>query len=215
MMKREKEAAAAMVLRLRELGVMDHRLLSVFEEVPRQNFVPVIYLDEAYNRGIFPIECGQTMTSVDDVALALHALDVPDTAKILELGSGTGYQTTLLARLGNKVISIERYRTLVEKSRTRIAALGLDNVQVKHGDGANGSSEDGLFDRIIANCAFEVTPKGFLDQLSSGGVMVAAVGPGDDVQMLKKMTKVGSRFEIENLFEVRFQPFEKGVSQAI
>ena len=214
-MKKDKTAAAAMILRLRELGVLDHRLLSAFEEVPRQNFVPVIYLDEAYNRGLFPIECGQTMTSVDDVALALHALNVPKNAKILELGTGTGYQTALLARLGGKVISIERFRTLVEKARARITGLGLDNVLIKHADGANGSSEDGLFDSIIANCSVDATPKGFLDQLSSGGVMVAAIGPGDDVQMLKKMTKVGSRFEIQNLFEVRFQPFEPGISQAI
>jgi len=214
-MRRDREAVAGLLLRLRELGVGDHRLLSAFEKVPRQNFVPVIYLDEAYNRGQFPIECGQTMTSVDYVARALHALDIPRSAKILELGTGTGYQAAILASLGNKLVSIDRFRTLAEKAKTRLANMGIANAQVIWADGSNGSSEYGLFDRIISNCSFDALPKGFLDQLSAGGVMVAPVGPPDNVQILKKMTKVGSRFEVEDLFEVRAQPFIQGVSQAI
>ena len=214
-MRREREAVAGLLLRLRELGVMDHRLLSAFERVPRQNFVPVIYQDEAYNRGQFPIECGQMMTSVDHVARALYALDVPKSGKILELGTGTGYQCALLAYLGAKIVSVERFRTLCEKAQTRLANLVIENAQIMLGDGASGARKSGLFDRIISNCSFEATPKGFLDQLSSGGMMVAPVGPGDDVQMLRKMTKVGSRFEIEDLFEVRCQPFIAGISQAI
>jgi protein-L-isoaspartate(D-aspartate) O-methyltransferase len=214
-MKKDRVAIAGLLLRLRELGVMNHDLLSAFENIPRRNFVPVIYHDEAYDRGQFPIECGQIMTSVDHVALALQALDVPKSAKILELGTGTGYQTALLACLGGKVLSIERFRTLCEKAQTRLKNLGIENTRIIHGDGSAGSGEQGLFDRIISNCSFDVTPKGFRDKLSSGGVMVAPVGPADDVQMLKKMTKIGSRFEIEDLFEVRCQPFTNGVSQAI
>ena len=214
-MRKDREAVAGLLLRLREIGVMDHRLLSAFEQIPRQNFVPVIYHDEAYNRGQFPIECGQIMTSVDHVARALLALDVPISAKVLELGSGTGYQTALLALLGNKVISLERYRTLCEKAIIRLTNLGIKNTQIINGDGAGGNRESGLFDRIVSNCSFDAVPKGFLDQLSSGGIMVAPVGSPDDAQMLKKLTKVGSRFEIEDLFEVRCQPFTLGVSQAI
>jgi len=214
-LKSEREAVAGLLLRLRELGVMDHRLLLAFEQVPRQNFVPVIYLDEAYNRGQFPIECGQTMLSVDHVARALHALNIPKQSKILELGTGTGYQCGLLARMGGKVVSVERYRTLCEKARSRLASLGIDNAMIVHGDGAGGSGDGGLFDRIISNCSFDATPKGFLDQLTSGGILVAAIGPADGAQMLRKMTKIGSRFEIEDLYEVHFQPFIKGVSQAI
>ncbi len=214
-MRKEREAVAGLLLRLRELGVMDHRLLSAFERVPRRNFVPVIYLEEAYNRGQFPIECGQTMTSVDHVARALYALDAPKSAKILELGTGTGYQCALLAALGGKVKSLERFRTLCEKAQTRLANLGIENTQIMLADGTDGARQLGLFDRIISNCSFDATPKGFLDQLSSGGVMVAPVGPPDDVQMLQKLTKVGSRFQIENLFEVRCQPFVPGLSQAI
>ncbi len=211
----EREAVAGLLLRLRELGVTDHRLLSAFEQVPRQSFVPVIYQDVAYGRGQFPIECGQMMTSVDHVARTLHALDVPDNAKILELGTGSGYQSALLANLGTKVISIERYRTLEEKSRIRLQNLGLENIRILLGDGSNGGDEQGLFDRIVSNCSFDAVPKGFLDRLSSGGIMVTPIGPGDEVQMLTKLTKVGSRFEIENLFEVRYQPFTPGISQAI
>ncbi|MCF6322366.1 MAG: protein-L-isoaspartate(D-aspartate) O-methyltransferase [Rhizobiaceae bacterium] len=211
----EREAVAGLLLRLRELGVTDHRLLSAFEQVPRQSFVPVIYLDAAYDRGQFPIECGQMMTSVDLVARTLHALDVPPNAKVLELGTGSGYQSALLANLAEKVISIERYRTLEEKSRIRLKSLELDNVRILLADGSNGGDEQGLFDRIVSNCSFDVVPKGFLDRLSSGGVMVAPIGPGDETQILTKLTKVGSRFEIENLFEVRYQPFIPGISEAI
>lgn len=214
-MRKEKEAVAGLLLRLRELGLMNHLLMTAFEQVPRQNFVPVIYLDEAYNKGQFPIECGQSMTSVDHVARSLNHLGISQTSRILELGTGSGYQTALLSFVGYKVISIERYRTLCEKARARLASLGLDNVQVVHGDGSNGYSEPGLFDCIISNCSFDAVPKGFLDQLTSGGVMIAPVGPADEKQFLKKMTKVGSRFEIVDLFEVRYQPFISGISQAI
>ena len=214
-LKSEREAIAGLLLRLRELGVMEHRLLSAFEKVPRNNFVPGIFLDDAYTRGQFPIECGQIMQSVDLVARALNALNISNNAKVLELGTGTGYQTALLANFGGKVISVERFRTLCEKARLRLAALGLVNTHIIHRDGANGSGEEGLYDRIIANCSFDATPKGFLDQLTSGGIMIAAVGPADGAQKLTKLTKIGSRFEIEELFEVRYQPFIKGVSQAI
>ena len=214
-MRKEREAVAGLLLRLRELGIMNHRLLSAFEKVPRRNFVPIIYHDEAYHRGQFPIECGQMMTSVDKVARALHGLDVPGSAKVLELGTGSGYQTALLAFLGGKVISMERYRTLCEKARIRMKNLGIENAQITYSDGSQGSRGAELFDRIISNCSFDTVPKGFLDQLSSDGVMVAPIGPPDDVQNLTKLTKIGSRFEVENLFEVRCQPFTPGISQAI
>lgn len=214
-LKSEREAIAGLLLRLRELGVMNHHLLSAFEHVPRHNFVPAIFLDEAYDRGQFPIECGQTMQSVDTVARVLYALEVPRDAKVLELGTGTGYQTALLAKMAGKVISVERYQTLCEKARLRLSALGIKNIQIQNADGSGGASDGGLFDRIVSNCSFDATPKGFLEHLTSGGILIAAVGPADGVQQLQKLTKIGSRFEIEDLFEVRYQPFIKGVSQAI
>lgn len=210
-----KQGAAELILQLRELGIVDHRMLATFEKVPRNNFVPVIYHEEAWERGMFPIECGQTMTSVDTVALALHALDPKKDAKTLELGTGTGYQSALLGMLTRQVVSVERFRTLCEKARTRLENCRITNVQVLHQDGSNGLGGDQLFDRIIANCSFDAVPKGFLENMSSGAVMVAAVGPPDDVQMLKKLTKVGSRFEVQDLAPVRFQPFIPGKSQAI
>ncbi len=211
----DRQAVAGLLLRLREAGVTDHRLLSAFEKVPRRHFVPVIYLDEAYDRGHLPIECGQTMTSVDQVGRALLALDVPAEAKVLELGTGTGYQTALLAELGTSVVSLERYRTLVEKASIRLDNLGFDNVQLVHADGSNGYGDGGMFDRIIANCAFETVPKGFVEQLTSGGIVVAPIGPPDARQMMTKLTKTGSRFDITPLFAVRGQPFRPGLASAI
>lgn len=212
---RDRESVVELLLKLREMGVTDHGVLSAFERTPRQVFVPVVHLDEAYQLGRFPIECGQIMTSVEEVARAVHALDIQPGNKVLELGTGTGYQTAILAGLAGKVISLERFKTLWDKANARLATLKIINAQLLCADGSNGLIEKAHYDRIISNCSFEQTPRGFLEQLTQGGILVAPVGPGDDRQMMRKMTKIGARFEVEDLFEVRFQPFINGVAKAI
>jgi protein-L-isoaspartate(D-aspartate) O-methyltransferase len=202
-----------MLLRLRAIG-LDHRLMEALEKVPRQNFVPVMHLFESYERGTLPIECGQTMTSADQVARTLQELEVGENHRILELGTGSGYQAALLALLGARVTSLERFRTLVDKAVIRLATLELGNVHVMLADGRGGMPGQ-VFDRIVANCVFEEPPREFIDQLASGGVMIAPVGPADNVQKLVRYHKVGSRFEARELFDVRMQPFIAGVSQAI
>jgi len=211
-MKSRREAVAGMLLRLRAIG-LSQRLMRAFEAVPRQNFVPVMHLDDSYGRGQLPIECGQTMTSPDQIARTLQALNVGETHRVLELGTGTGYQTALLANLGTKVASLERFRTLVDKAKHRIAQLGIANTAVELADGRAGMPGQ-MFDRIVINCAVPDTPQ-FVEQLASGGVMIAPVGPPDGVQMLRKFEKAGSRFEASDLFPVRMQPFIVGISRAI
>ena len=210
-----KEALAAFLLRLRSQGITDHRLLSAFESVPRRNFVPVIHVTEAYARGEMPIECGQSMTAVDRVSRVLAALEVEDTHRVLELGTGTGYQAALLGRLSKKVVSVERFRTLHDKAETRISQLGIENVYVKLADGSSANTEFGINDRIIANCAFPDVPKDFLENLASGGIMIAPIGADDTTQTMCKFTKIGSRFATEEMFAVRSQPFIPGISRAI
>ena len=215
MSDRNREDLAKFLLRLRSRGITDHRLLSAFEQIPRKNFVPVIHITEAYAPGQMPIECGQSMTAVSHVAKVLSSLEVEPDQRVLELGSGTGYQAALLAVIAKKVLSVERYRTLQEKAQTRLAQLGIDNALVKLMDGSFGGPELGVNDRIVSNFAFPEIPRDFIDNLASNGVMIAPVGPQDGVQTMKKIPKVGSRLHVEDLFTVRMQPAVKGISKAI
>lgn len=209
-----REAVASLLLRLRTAGIMDKRLFKAFEAVPRQNFVPLIYLDDSYARGAFPIECGQIMTSGDQVAKTLLALELEDKHRVLEIGTGTGYQTALMSHLAGKITSIERYRTLAEKARTRLETLSISNVHITHGDGRDGVPGS-LFDRIIINGALPEAPKMLSDQVASSGMIILPIGPADSAQKLTRLVKVGSRFNVEELFDVRMQPLEKGMSKAI
>ena len=209
-----REAVAGLLLRLRTSGITDHRLFQAFEAMPRQNFVPIIFLENSYDRGSFPIECGQIMTSGDQIAKSLLALEVGAKDRVLEIGTGSGYQTALLSHLAGKVTSVERYRTLVEKAKSRLDNLKIKNTLITHNDGRDGVA-NALFDRIILNGSVPEKPKHLIEQLASNGMVIAPVGPSDGAQMLTKMTKIGSRFEYENLFEVRMQPLMTGISKAI
>ncbi|GIL00914.1 MAG: protein-L-isoaspartate O-methyltransferase [Alphaproteobacteria bacterium] len=211
-MRSRREAIASMLLRLRAMG-LSQRLMRAFEAVPRQNFVPVMYLDESYGRGQLPIECGQTMTGPDQVARTLQALNVLETHRVLEIGTGSGYQAALLGTLAAKVTSLERFRTLVDKARLRLSQLEIASVTVDLADGSDGLPSL-VFDRIVVNCALAEPPT-FLEQLVSGGILIAPIGPGDGQQMLRKFEKAGSRFEATDLFPVRMQPLLRGVSRAI
>lgn len=210
----KREAVASLLLRLRTAGIMDQRLFKAFEAVPRQNFVPIIYLEHCYEPGSFPIECGQTMTSGDQVARTLLAADVQANHRVLEIGTGSGYQAALLAHLAKKVTTLDRFRTLVDKAKVRFDTLKLSNILASHADGINGMP-NALFDRIIINGSLAEPPKHMIEQLASNGVMIVPVGPSDGVQQLTRMTKVGSRFQNDVLFEVRMQPLKPGISKAI
>jgi len=211
----DREALAKFLLRLRSRGITEHRLLSAFEKVPRKNFVPIIHITEAYAPGQMPIECGQSMTAVSMVAKILDTLSIEKGNRVLELGTGTGYQTALMSILAEKVVSVERFRTLHEKAKTRLSQLGLKNVMLNFSDGSAGTAELGVSDRIISNFSFPEIPREFIDNLAANGIMIAPVGPAEDVQVMKKFTKIGTRFQVEDLFQVRMQPAIKGVSKAI
>lgn len=214
-MSNDREDLAKFLLQLRSSGITDHRLLSAFEAIPRRNFVPVIHVNEAYARGQMPIECGQTMTAANMVAKILASLNVDARHRVLELGTGTGYQTALLSKLGEKIVSLERYRTLHEKAEGRIEQLGIENVILKLMDGSTAGKEFAISDRIIANFAFPDIPRHFIDNIAANGVMIAPVGPENDIQIMKKFTKVGSRLQVEDLFEIRTQHFIPGLSRSI
>jgi len=213
--KNDREGLAAFLLRLRSAGITDKGLLNAFEAVPRRNFVPIIHVNDAYARGQMPIECGQSMTAVTMVAKILALLDVRKDHKVLELGTGTGYQTAVLAHLSGKVASVERFRTLHDKARQRLSQLQINNARLILGDGSKGTRELDIHDRIVANCAFKEPPREFIDNIAANGIMIAPVGEPGEPQVMQRFIKIGSRLQVEDLFEVRTQPFLPGVSKAI
>lgn len=211
----ERERFAAFLLRMRAAGLDRRELLSAVEATPRAAFVPVQWNADAWCDRSIPIECGQTLESLDLQMRILAALDLKPDSKVLEIGCGSGFTAAIIARLSARIISLDRFRTLCDQAAQRFEQLGVTNVLVRQADGMDGLPAEGPFDRIVVWGAYEALPRGFVDQLSSGGVMMAAIGPAEDVQIMEKLTKVGSRFEREQVVQVRFQPLISGVAQAI
>jgi protein-L-isoaspartate(D-aspartate) O-methyltransferase len=210
----EREAFAAFALRMRG-AALPHDLLQAMEVTPRSAFLPGQYGDLAWSTDVIPIDCGESMESVDLQALAIGALAIENTNRVLEVGTGSGYTAAIMARRAARVFSVDRYRTLVGLARSRLDYFGLTNAVLRHADGSEGFPAEGPFDRIMVWAAFEVYPRHFVEQLSSGGTMVCAIGPAEDRQTLVRLTKVGSRFDRQDLGPVRFQPLLKGIAAAL
>jgi protein-L-isoaspartate(D-aspartate) O-methyltransferase len=210
----EREGFAAFMLRMRARGVINNALFSAMEATPRGSFVPVEWHAWTWSHRSVPIDCGESIEGCDLQAVVMDALSVGPSHKVLEIGTGSGYSAAVLSRLASKVVSLDRYKRLIEDARMRHDALGLKNVICRQGNGLD-PVEDSPFDRIVAWAAFEEPPRRYAEMLTSGGVLVAPVGPGDDVQILQKFVKTGSRFERTDLMPVRMQPLAKGIAQAL
>ncbi|MBU2109052.1 protein-L-isoaspartate(D-aspartate) O-methyltransferase [Mesorhizobium sp. 10J20-29] len=210
-----REGFAAFLLRLRGKGIVGKELIAAFEATPRGDFVPERWQEAAWAEGMVPIECGEAIEGADLQAQVVHALAIEPGHRVLEIGAGSGYTAAVMARLAARVVTVERFKTLTEQARRRFEALGLTNVFVRQADGAGGLAAEGPFDRIIVWAAYESLPRNFVDQLSSGGIMIAPIGPAEGEQVLTKLTKVGSRFEREEIGIVRLQPIASGIAAAI
>ena len=210
-----REGFAAFLLRLRGKGIVGKELIAAFEATPRGDFVPERWQEAAWAEGMVPIECGEAIEGADLQAQVVHALAIEPGHRVLEIGAGSGYTAAVMARLAARVVTVERFKTLTEQARRRFGALGLTNVFVRQADGAGGLAAEGPFDRIIVWAAYESLPRNFGDQLSSGGIMIAPIGPAEGEQVLTKLTKVGSRFEREEIGIVRLQPIASGIAAAI
>ena len=211
----EREGFAAFVLRMRSAGLTDQRLIGALEATPRMSFVGGNLGNVAYSRGILPIECGEFIEGLDLQAQLIKSLDLEPTHRVLEIGTGSGFTAAVMARLAGRLLSIERYRTLVELAQQRIQALKIENCIIKHADGRLGPVHDGPFDRIIVWSAFDSMPRHFVDLLSSNGILVAPIGPVDGTQTIARLTKVGSRFEQQDMMPVRFLPLAEGLAAAL
>ncbi|MFQ5623096.1 MAG: protein-L-isoaspartate(D-aspartate) O-methyltransferase [Paracoccaceae bacterium] len=201
------------VFGLRSQGVTDKAVLEALEATPRAEFLEGIFRDRAYDDVPLPIACGQTISQPTVVGLMTQALKLDRRCKVLEVGTGSGYQAAILARLARRVYTIERHRSLARKAAGTLERLGHTNVTVITGDGSLGLPEQAPFDRIIITAAAEDPPANLLAQLREGGIMVLPVGQSDAVQHLIKVTKTPEGFEYKELLPVRFVPLVEGVAE--
>lgn len=211
----DREGFAAFLLRLRGRGSAPKPLIAAFEATPRRGFLSGQFHSLAWSDGMLPIECGEAIEGADLQAAVLAALGIEPGNRVLEIGTGTGYTAAVMSRLASRIVTIDRYKTLTEQAKQRFEALGIGNVIVRQADGSNGLPNEGPFDRIVAWAAFDNLPRFLLDQLSSGGVVIAPIGPEEGEQVLAKLTKVGSRFEREDIGIVRLQPIQRSVAAVI
>ncbi len=213
--ERDRIAVADFLLRLRRQGITDHRILSAFESVPRRLFVPHGARDSAYLERPLPIDCGQTISAPELVALMTVALEVEPTHLVMEVGTGSGYQAAILSRLAKHVYTIDRYRTLVEAAELRLKTLKIDTITTMVGDGTLGWPANATFDRIIVTAATATVPRALFDQLRPNGILLAPVGPVDGVQSLTRY-RLGDKGLSESvLAKVRFVPLVPGKAERL
>jgi protein-L-isoaspartate(D-aspartate) O-methyltransferase len=209
----EETRRAKLILGLRSSGVTDSAVLKAIEDTPRQLFVPELFQARAWEDSALPIACGQTISQPQIVGLMTQALQLQQRSRVLEIGTGSGYQTVVLAKIARYVYTVERYRTLLSDAEKRIKTLGLLNVISRFGDGGEGWPEQAPFDRVLVTAATPEDPVRLLAQLKPHGVLVAPVGRGA-VQSLRRYVGDGKgSFVKEELGDVRFVPLLPGVAR--
>ncbi|MBY5457256.1 protein-L-isoaspartate(D-aspartate) O-methyltransferase [Rhizobium leguminosarum] len=202
----EKEGFAALVLRLRAEGISDLDLLTAVEQTQRSLFVPPQFADDAYSSRTIPIECGSFLEGIDFAVHILHHLRLKPGQRVLEIGTGSGFTAAVMGRMAERVLSIDRYKTLTTAAQRRMESLGLRSVIIRHADGSAGMQGEGTFDRILVTAAFNAMPRFYTDQLVSGGSMIAPLMISENECRMVRLTKTGSRFEREELFEAPYLP---------
>ena len=196
-----------LIMELRRLGVSDAAVLGAIERVPREIFVPEQFLDQAYENIALPIGEGQTISQPLIVGLMTQALDVSDRMKVLEVGTGSGYQTAVLSWLCRRVYTIERHKALLKPTEERFRKLGLSNITAIAGDGSRGWPEQAPFDRIIVTAAARSIPEALKAQIAVGGCMVIPVGERASDQYVVRVRRLGETdYQTEQLWPVRFVP---------
>jgi protein-L-isoaspartate(D-aspartate) O-methyltransferase len=211
----ESEQRMEFMLTLRRRGISDQAVLRAMDEVPREHFVEAPFSGDAYADRAMPIACGQTISQPYVVAYMTEQLAVKPAHRVLEVGTGSGYQAAVLSRLAREVVTIERYRTLASTARTRLKTLGYDNVEVLLGDGLGGEPLRAPYDRIIVTAAAETIPQALVEQLAEGGIMILPLGPQGGVQELVKLTKAKDGIQRETLIAVRFVPLLAGQAREL
>ena len=202
-------------LNLRRRGISDQAVLRAMEEIPREMFVEAADRADAYRDSALGIACGQTISQPFVVAYMTEQLQLQKHDRALEIGTGSGYQAAILSRLCGHVLTIERYRTLADRARARLAKLGCDNVEVRLGDGFDVPADAGNFDRIMVTAAMEQIPDALAQRLDPGGVLIAPVGPHQGIQTLIRLVRTDAGFERKELVDVRFVPALPGIAREL
>jgi len=199
------------LFRLRSKGVTNSAVLEAMEGIPRENFLDGLFQDRAYEDVALPIPSGQTISAPSVVGLMTQALDVTSRCKVLEVGTGSGYQAAVLSRLARRVYTVERHKSLARIAAQRLEALNITNAVVLHSDGTSGLVDQAPFDRIMVTAAAEDVPAPLLSQLRDGGALVMPVGHSDQVQTLIKVMKTSDGLEYKEFQDVRFVPLVEGL----
>jgi protein-L-isoaspartate(D-aspartate) O-methyltransferase len=202
-------------LTLRRRGISDQAVLRTMEEIPRESFVEEGDRADAYRDSALGIACGQTISQPFVVAYMTEQLQLQKQHRVLEIGTGSGYQAAILSRLAGQVLTIERFRTLADTARARLERLGCDNVEVMFGDGFDIPPGAGQFDRIIVTAAMERIPDSLIERLEPGGILIAPVGPHHGTQTLLRLAKTDAGIERKELVDVRFVPALPGVAREL
>jgi protein-L-isoaspartate(D-aspartate) O-methyltransferase len=202
-------------LNLRRRGISDQAVLRAMEAIPRDRFVEPADRADAYRDSALGIACGQTISQPFVVAYMTEQLQLQKHHRVLEIGTGSGYQAAILSRLCRQVLTIERYRTLADSARARLEALGCDNVEVMLGDGFAVPPAAGAFDRIIVTAAMEQIPEDLTQRLEPGGILIAPVGPHQGTQTLVRIVRTGAGLDRKGLVDVRFVPALPGIAREL
>ena len=214
-MNSNDEQKMQFILSIRSKGVVDNNVLKALETVNREQFLKGLFAQRAYEDTPLPIECGQTISQPSIVGLMTQALRVTNRDKILEIGTGSGYQTAILSKLARRIYSVERFKPLYEEARAIFRKLQLNNITSVWSDGSQGVVEQQPFDRIIVTAAAEDPPPTLLNQLKIGGIMVIPVGQSDEIQKLIRVERTEKNFKYEDLCDVRFVPLLEGREEDI
>ena len=207
---RADTSKARLILELRQAGITDTAVLAAIERVPRELFVPPAFTHQAWRNVALPIGSGQTISQPEVVARMTQALEPGDRMKVLEIGTGSGYQTAILSWLCRRVYTIERHRALLSGAESRLATLRRRNVTAKPGDGSRGWPEQAPFERILVTAAAVDVPPVLVEQLSPGGVMVVPIGDGESEQRILRVRRTAAGLDIDDLGPVRFVPLVAG-----
>ncbi len=207
------EGMRTLIRTIRHRGVTDPTVLKVMEDIDRRQFVPESFAARAYQDIPLPIECGQTISQPTIVGLMTQALEVAHTHRVLEVGTGTGYQTLILSYLAKRVYSLERHHKLVQSATNKaISGFGRENITIVVADGSRGLPGAAPFDRVMVCAAAEDIPPVLAEQLKKGGIMVLPISETAYEQRLVKVTKIENGLECEDLGGVRFVPLIEGIA---
>ncbi len=209
---RHKGLRTKLIKELEQKGIKDQRILNAFRDIPRHFFLDVAFADWAYKDVAFPIDADQTISQPYTVAFQTALLDVAHGDKVLEIGTGSGFQACVLSYLGCKVYTIERQKTLFEKTEKLLKNLGFGKIRTLFGDGYEGAPRFAPFDKIIVTAGASELPKKLFDQLKVGGFMIIPYGNGDVQKMLRITKQEDNKAKKEDFGDFRFVPFLKGVS---